>query len=401
LRPDSVTARLRANPQDPLFRRLDADDPKAEVPRYAHLEKGLIRVALPLPDNMDVIDSEGRVVTPADRAIFVWRGVPSVADTAFTGPYQFDGRAPTLQDQAQAAILGHSEGRAVARRDLDRIAAFERGVFSSFRARFVASLLNLGVPLAEIPVPEQYVTLTAEERRGQQVYKSACEGCHGGATTNRIVNREVQAAMFPALTPEGNVQFEIVPGKGPQPVRRPRPGVEFMNIGFQLASYFGQLKIAPAFNDSVELPRYRFRFYADGRRTHKLVDLPPRPVTLSGNPLDPRPALDARGAPIVGPNLVPQLFTTDPGRAAITGDPADFEAFDMPPLRGIARTAPYFHDNSHGTLREVIDDYSRFLLSVVPPLNLPAVHPPERPGGRKESLSPAQKDDLLAFLQRL
>ena len=37
------------------------------------------------------------------------------------------------------------------------------------------------------------------------------------------------------------------------------------------------------------------------------------------------------------------------------------KSFDVPQLRGIARTAPYFHDNMRATLREVIDDYSRFV----------------------------------------
>ena len=80
-----------------------------------------------------------------------------------------------------------------------------------------------------------------------------------------------------------------------------------------------------------------------------------------------------------------------PGRAAITGDPADFEAFDVPQLRGIARTAPYFHDNSHETLRDVVDTYSRFVLPFITPLNLPAVHPPEQPGGRKDRSAPPRR----------
>jgi len=159
--------------------------------------------------------------------------------------------------------------------------------------------------------------------------------------------------------------------------------------------------LAPAFNADVELPRYRFRFYADATRRQVVTELPPVPVTQSGDPLDLRPARDARGAPIVGPNRLPQLFSTDPGRAAISGDPADFEAFDVPQLRGIAATAPYYHDNSIGTLEEVIDSYSRFVLAFITPLKLPPIHPPELPGSPPETLSPAQKADLLAFLQRL
>jgi cytochrome c peroxidase len=245
------------------------------------------------------------------------------------------------------------------------------------------------------------MTLSDAESRGRKLYNAACQPCHGGATTDRIVNREVHDFFFPALTPEGNVRFEIVPGVGPVPVRLSRPNVEILNNGYGLSTYFGQRGLAAAFNASVEMPRYRFRFYKDGTRAEAVVDLPPTPVTASGDPNDPRPARDADGAPIVGPNLVPQLFTTDPGRAAITGDPADFEAFDVPQLRGIADTAPYFHDNSHATLRDAVDTYSRLVLPALPMLALPAVNPPEKPGGSKESLSPAQKDDLLAFLRRL
>jgi cytochrome c peroxidase len=401
LRPASVEARLAADPQDPLFNRIDADDPSAEEPGFEHLKKGLVRVVLPLPDNMDVIDAAGVVITPADRTIFVWRGVPTIANTAATGPYQLDGRAATLQDQAQAAILGHSQGRPVSRHLLDEIARFEAGSFTSWRARFVGELAALGVPVAQIPRPEPFMSLSPEEKRGRQLYDRACEACHGGATTDRIVNRQVHDAFFPVLKPDGNVRFEMVPGKGPVPVRLSRPNVEFLNVGYGLASYAAQLGFGTTFTSPLELPHYRFRFYQDGTRREATVDLPPVPVTKSGDPRDLRPALDAEGFPIVGPNLVPQLFTTDPGRAAVTGDPADFEAFDVPQMRGIANTAPYFHDNSSATLRDVLDNYSRFVLPTLPMLELPAVHPPERPGGSKESLSPADKDDLLAYLRRL
>jgi cytochrome c peroxidase len=401
LLPASVEARLAADPGDPLFNRIDADDPTAEVPTYEHLGKGLVRVVLPLPANMDVIDLGGKVITPADRTIFVWRAVPSVANTALTAPYQLDGRAASLQEQAQGAITAHSEGPRVRRADLDRIADFQRGIFSSPRAGLVSLLLDLGVPLEQIPDPEAFMRLDRQERRGRELFNTACQACHGAATGDRIVNREVHDIFFPALKPDGNILFQVVPGQGPVPVFLSRPDVEIVNYGFGFFSYLGQLGAIPTFNATVELPRYRFRFYKDGTRKEAVTELPPVPVTASGDPRDPNPAVDENGAPIFGPNFAPQLFSTDPGRAAITGDPADFEAFDVPQLRGIARTAPYFHDNSHATLKDVVDSYSRFVLPNIPPLKLPAVNPPEFPGLPPEALSPAQKADLVAFLERL
>jgi cytochrome c peroxidase len=53
--------------------------------------------------------------------------------------------------------------------------------------------------------------------------------------------------------------------------------------------------------------------------------------------------------------------TPDPGRAAVTGDLNDLNAFDVPALRGIKHTAPYFHDNSAATLGAVIDHYNEFV----------------------------------------
>jgi cytochrome c peroxidase len=402
LKPDSVAARLAANPADPLFNRLDADDPTAAVLTFENLKKGLVRVVLPLPDNMDVIDAGGRVITPPDRTIFVWRGVPTVANTALTAPYQADGREPTLQHQAQSAVISHSEGpKVLPTIALDKVAAFERGVFSSERAWFVSVMADLGVPRDKIPVPEDFMALSEAEKRGRTVYNSACQPCHGSASTDRIVNAKVHEFLSFSPKPDGNLRFEVKPGQPPTPVRTPRPNLGIVNAGFAVATYTGQIGVDPTFfNVGAKLPRYRFRFYKDATRTEAVTELPPVPVTVSGNPFDLRPLRDSSGAPIVGPNLIPQLFSTDPGRAAITGDPLDFEAFDVPQLRGIARTAPYMHDNSFATLKDVVDSYSRFLLPFLAPLNLP-VHPPEKPGGRKEGLSPTQKQDLLAFLQRL
>lgn len=398
----NVEARLAANPQDPLFHPLDADDPAASPLTFDHLRKGLVRVSLTLHPKMDVIDLAGNVITPADRIIHVWRGVPTIENTAATGPFQLDGREANLSDQAQSAITAHAQGPVLARRMLDQIAAFERQQFSSPRARFVADLLALGIPASRIPSPEQLMHLTAQERRGRTLFEQACAACHGGPTTSQIVNRPVHDGLFFALRPNGNVIFDVAPAPGqtPQPRLVPHDG-EFLNIGIGLLSGYGQMGAIPMFNMSVELPRYRFRFYADTARTRQVTDLPPVPVTVSGDLNDLRPALDENGAPIFGPSLGTQLFSTDPGRAAITGNPLDFEGFDVPQLRGIAHTAPYFHDSNSGSLREVVDLYSRFILPFFPPLGLPLAVPPEAPGLPPESLTVQQKLDLIAFLQKL
>jgi cytochrome c peroxidase len=59
----------------------------------------------------------------------------------------------------------------------------------------------------------------------------------------------------------------------------------------------------------------------------------------------------------------------DPGRALITGNAQDFEsvnAFKIPSLWGVARTAPYFHDNSAKTLEDVARHYALFFSKISP-----------------------------------
>jgi cytochrome c peroxidase len=346
LSPAHVTDLLATSPDDALFNRIDADDPDAEELTFDHLKKGLVRVKLKLPDNMDLIDFDGNVVTPQDRMYEVWRAVPSVENSAISGPFQYDGRFATLQIQAQHAITDHSEGPEIPNCDLDAIAAFQEDLFSSNRAKWVAKKLNKGIPVEDIEAPELRMDeLTPAQARGRDVYALACEACHGGATTMEITNPEVHALAFLELKEDGNVVFDtsVTP---PAPVPRvPTPDNKFLNIGLGNISYLGQLYgdlFGPRFNKDVALPQYRYRFYTDATRTEQVVDLPPTPVTQSGNPFDLFPAVDENGAPIVGPNLLPQVFSTDPGRAGITGNPEDFEAFDIPQLRGIANTAPYF-----------------------------------------------------------
>ena len=75
----------------------------------------------------------------------------------------------------------------------------------------------------------------------------------------------------------------------------------------------------------------------------------------------------------------------------------------MPGLRGISKTAPYFHNNSAATLEEVVDHYIEFFkrVQVIAP---PGVVPPvattdgvhfDRPP------TPEERLPLLAYLKTL
>ena len=98
-----------------------------------------------------------------------------------------------------------------------------------------------------------------------------------------------------------------------------------------------------------------------------------------------------------GPNFADDQFHAlgvkgdDTGRFKITGVEADRNAFKTQTLRNVARTAPYMHDGSLSTLREVIDFYD-------------AGGGEQRPKSallRKLHLTKREKSDLVAFLESL
>lgn len=85
----------------------------------------------------------------------------------------------------------------------------------------------------------------------------------------------------------------------------------------------------------------------------------------------------------------------DRGRGAITGRSEDDGQFKIPSLRNVAITAPYMHDGSFRTLREVIDYYDDPDRVVPRPKGRDATMP-DRLG-----LTEQEKQDLEAFLLAL
>ncbi len=376
LLPASVLGRP---PQDPLFNAIDADDPTAATLQFDHLKAGLVRVQVAMADNLDLVDENGAVVTPADRTVALWRAVPTVENTAYTAPYQLDGRIATLPEQATQALLGHSQ-MSVEPPQLvvDTLADYERTVFSGPAAAAVAEAIARG---EDPPDGQPELPPGSDAAAGKAIFDQACRPCHGGATGIQILDEAAHDMLFPALNADGSVTLTPPDANGtqyPAKVLHDHHGDRFLNLGIAGGTYLGQVGLFPNFT-GVDFPQYRVRFYTDGSRTQRLVDLPPPP-------------------PAVGPNLAPQAFSVDPGRCLISGDPADFEAFDIPQLRGIGNTPPYFHDNSAPTLLIVLDIYSRFILPQLPSLHLPRALPAEGPGLPPESLSPTQKAQLLAYL---
>lgn len=81
----------------------------------------------------------------------------------------------------------------------------------------------------------------------------------------------------------------------------------------------------------------------------------------------------------------------DDGRYAITGQESDKGAFRTPGLRGVAHTAPYMHDGSLATLRDVVEFYNKG----------GGNHPNKSPLISPLNLTDKEIDQLVAFLESM
>ncbi|HEY8519828.1 MAG TPA: cytochrome c peroxidase [Gammaproteobacteria bacterium] len=89
--------------------------------------------------------------------------------------------------------------------------------------------------------------------------------------------------------------------------------------------------------------------------------------------------------------------TSHLGRFAVTEDLSEVGAFKTPTLRNVAVTAPYMHDGSLATLREVVEHYNN---GGVTPAGAP-VSAYLSGGIRPLGLTEQQMDDLVAFMEAL
>ena len=187
---------------DPLFRAIDADDFRvngAAAHDFTNLtQNGLIRVTLPLPANVKLLDCGATVPCPAsavptsETVADVWRAVPSIFDVSITGPdgaapawprgpnlrggYQLDGRIDTLQNQALGALRNHAGITVDPRASfLDDLASFQNAKFSSTGVKALSDAIAAGTS----PLPDPDPVLNDLESAGKVVFNRSCAQCHG------------------------------------------------------------------------------------------------------------------------------------------------------------------------------------------------------------------------------
>jgi cytochrome c peroxidase len=351
---------------DPLFRPIDADDFRTNHENahdFSNLrQNGLVRITFTLPPTIKLIDPATNLPS-SETEVDVWRSVPTVNNVKFTGPdggvpwfrgpnesggYQLDARIGNLQDQALGALRNHAQVQNTPdQRLLDDLASFQRVLFTNNRVRAFSDALAAGVT----PLPETDPPLNALEQQGKALFNRSCTQCHGGPRQT--------------VSPNTPVRYHDIATACPRPVD--------------------------------PLARWVFKACPDrlvrNARTYEIVTSVPTPTPAG---------LIPAGAKI-------RRVSDDPGRALLSGFVGgapprdDWNKLDMPGLRGMSQTAPYFHNNSADTIEEVVDHYIevfKFILLNIPPGPLPpvissdGVHPDLQ-------LFPSERSALLAYLRKL
>jgi cytochrome c peroxidase len=371
---------------DPIFRPVDgSNSPLADVStraarRVAYsmlLNRGVIRVGIGIPAGaefvLDAVDDPYHYASAAELSLFR-RPLPAT-NLAYLTAIMWDGRetqtpflppmhagqdndalVTALIKQASDATKGHAQGIDPTPEQLADIVAFESGLSTAQIRDDVAGLLNEGDAIGgpRILANQRFYvgindTLGADPTGS--LFDPAAMGMFGAWTNADLHDSSARAAARAAIA-RGEALFNDKP--------LTITGVAGLNDALGLPSIAGTCSTCHdspnVGNHSVALP-LNIGLADASRRT------PDMPLYTLRN--------TATGETVQ---------TTDPGLALITGKWKDIGKFKGPVLRALAARAPYFHNGSAARLEDVVDFYdTRFAMQ----------------------LSPAEKQDLVAFLKAL
>ena len=391
---NSVRGRFFASfGNDPIFRLVDgATCPSANVSsldakRQAYsllLSKGLIRIGLPVPATAEyqivsVTDPYGcntNPVTgltnfgpsgPTTGIVSVYRRPLPSTNLGFLTAIMWDGREPSLTQQAIDATLTHAVANAAPNAtQQQQIVGFESGVFTAqdfdYEAQYLGADGAMGGPVALANSLSGFFVGINDPLGGNpkglpftsQIF-DLYQAWNGLGGFGEVTAARQAVARGEALF--NNTPITITGVAGINDL----PGLT------TVSGSCGTCHDTPNVGDhSVKLP----------------INI----GIANGGPDNNNPGLDIGDLPVFsllcvsGPNAGKTYTVTDPGRALISGKCADIGKLKGPILRGLAGRAPYFHNGSAATLLDAVNFYNlRFNIG----------------------LTPAQMSDLAAFLQTL
>jgi hypothetical protein len=267
-----------------------------------------------------------------------------------------DAREATLKTQAIDAILGHEQAKAEPSRDkLQKIVDYESQVYVAQGTHiFGGSLVEPGSPAALGPMAlKDHKAGVLGDNDYDPVF-GLFTAWKGNDYYRSSVARGADLFMFRQFWLRDTAHINSI-GLG-NPIKRTCATCHNAQMtGQDLSAGW------------VDVGTTNFPTWTESTAWAESSDLPVFKITCSKN-ADPHPYLGR------------MIYTTDPGRALITGKCADVGSIVMQQLRGLAARAPYFANGSAKSLREVVDFYDRRY---------------------DMKLSDSEKEDLINFLGAL
>jgi cytochrome c peroxidase len=351
---------------DPLFRPVDADDFRLNgenASDYSNLvENGLVRVTMRLPANVKLLDPLTDQPMAQDF-VDLWRAVQPLLDVAITGP---DGVLPIHPPGApRLPIMGQDPNGP------NRQGGYQSDArFATLQEQARAALISH----AQVSVEPPQRMLDDLAAFQQTLFSSP-------AVESLALSILAGATEFPDPDPELN-ELE-------------RQGKTVFNRA--CAQCHGSTLHPGTSTPEAAIVRPIIRY-------HNIQTAFPRPASdFAAGP--PRLERNARKYGITLANGAVSTFTTsDPGRLLLTGQLADLGMLDVPNLRGIGKTAPYFHNNSAATLEEMVDHYDALFKRIArlnPPPGLPPLLSSNGIDWNRGFILPEERAGLLAYLRKL
>jgi hypothetical protein len=371
----------RTNGKDPLFAAIDGsncpDQPQELAKSHSLLlNRGLIRVFLPIPKNVEfrievVSDPAGCNTSPthglksatpmvsvyrrprmAANLKYVTNGGPALVlklggladtDPATGRPvgmnFMADAREATLATQARSAAIGHIQAKSITEEQLRRIVDFESQVYvAQISDRTAGNLVEPGGPATLGP------KAMADHRPGvlgdndyDPVFLFFDSWKKSGSTAREQVRASIARGsdifMFRQFWLRDATHINSI-GLG-NPLKRTCATCHNAQMtGQDLSAGWVDLGTTnyprwtepPLYSDAQELPVFKVTCKATAQ---------------------PHPYLGR------------VIYTTDPGRALISGRCVDVGSIVMQQFRGLSARAPYFSNGSAKNLRELVDYYDR------------------------------------------
>jgi hypothetical protein len=253
-----------------------------------------------------------------------------------------DAREATLKTQAISAIMGHEQAKvSPTRQQLDRIIEFESQVYVSQAAHI------FGGPLVEPGGPPALGVAALRDHKAGVLGDNDYDPVFGMFNSWKKGNDYYRASVARGADIFMYRQFWI----------RDTAHINSIGLGNPLkrtcaTCHNAQMTGQDLSAGWVDVGTNTFptwtepSTWAEASPGKDSSDLPVFKITCSRD-ADPHPYLGR------------VIYTTDPGRALISGRCADVGSIVMQQLRGLAARAPYFANGSAKTMREVVDFYDR------------------------------------------